>query len=112
MSAFEESPAPSRDPCAEKLHPRAIEGLRLFNAGEYFEAHEALELAWRQERGPIRELYRGILQVGVAYYHILHNNYRGACKMLPLASLAGPLPDRAGASTSKNWRRDSQAVRS
>jgi len=38
------------------------------------------EMAWRQETGPIRELYRGILQVSVAYYHLLHKNYAGARK--------------------------------
>ncbi|HRQ33635.1 MAG TPA: DUF309 domain-containing protein, partial [Anaerolineales bacterium] len=57
------------------LHPSAIEGLRLFNNGKYFEAHEALETAWLEERGKIRDLYRGILQVGVAYLHITRGNY-------------------------------------
>jgi uncharacterized protein len=67
--------------CSTPLHPEALHGLHLFNAGEYFEAHEALETAWRDEHGPIRDLYRGILQVGVAYYHIQRGNYRGARKM-------------------------------
>ncbi len=60
-------------------------GLELFNRGEYFEAHEALELAWRAEHEPVRELYRGILQVGVGYYHIQRGNYRGAVKLLQRA---------------------------
>jgi uncharacterized protein len=67
--------------CRGPLHPEALHGLHLFNAGEYFEAHEALEIAWRDEQGPVRDLYRGILQVGVAYYHIQRGNYRGARKM-------------------------------
>lgn len=67
--------------CQGQLHPEALHGLRLFNAGAYFEAHEALENAWRDEPGPIRDLYRGILQVGVAYYHIQRGNYAGARKM-------------------------------
>ncbi len=67
--------------CDGPLHPSALVGLHLFNAGEYFEAHEALETAWRDETGPIRELYRGILQVGVAYYHIQRGNWLGARKM-------------------------------
>ena len=29
-----------------------------------------------------RDLYRGILQVGIAYYQIERGNYRGALKML------------------------------
>ena len=57
-------------------------GVALFNQGDYFAAHEALEDAWRAEREPIRDLYRGILQVGVAYYHLLNGNYIGARKML------------------------------
>ncbi len=72
-----------------------MRGLELFNRGEYFEAHEALELAWREERGPVRELYRGILQVAVAYYHILRGNYRGAQKMfLRSRTWLAPFPDR------------------
>ncbi len=68
-----------------ELHPQARIGIELFNKGEYFEAHEALELAWRDETGPTREFYRGILQIGVAYYHILKGNYRGAVKMFDRA---------------------------
>jgi len=77
-----EYPAGSGDvDCQRHLPPAAIAGLELFNAGRYFEAHEELESAWRVEKGPIRELYRGILQVGVGYYHVQRGNYRGALKM-------------------------------
>jgi predicted metal-dependent hydrolase len=67
--------------CQASLHPQAAEGIRLFNAGKYFEAHEALEIAWLEERGRIRDLYRGMLQVGVAYLHITRGNYEGAIKV-------------------------------
>ena len=67
--------------CQEAIHPMAIKGISLFNAQKYFEAHEYLELAWRAEKRPIRELYRGILQVATAYYHIMRGNYNGAVKM-------------------------------
>lgn len=63
------------------LDPRAIKGIQLFNQKKFFAAHEELELAWRDEQGAIRDLYRGILQVGVAYYHIQHRNFTGAQKM-------------------------------
>lgn len=63
------------------LHPKAIEGIELFNAGQYFEAHEALEAAWRAETEPVRDLYRGILQAGVTYLHIKRRNYDGAIKV-------------------------------
>ncbi len=67
--------------CQATLPPDVIKGLELFNSGRYFEAHEELESAWRAEKGPIRDLYRGILQVGVGYYHIQRGNNRGALKM-------------------------------
>ncbi|MGE5249321.1 MAG: DUF309 domain-containing protein [Bacteroidota bacterium] len=67
--------------CEGTLHPAAAEGIRLFNRGEYFEAHEALEAAWRAEVGPVRDLYRGILQIAVAYLHVTRNNYAGAIKV-------------------------------
>jgi hypothetical protein len=67
--------------CEGELHPLAVKGIHFFNAGDYFMAHEELELAWREERGAVRDVYRGILQVGLGYYHILRLNYRGAVKM-------------------------------
>jgi uncharacterized protein len=69
------------DPCHAPLHPRAVVGLSLFNAGEYFEAHEALEDAWNAEKGRVRDLYRGILQIAVVYLHITRRNYNGAIKV-------------------------------
>jgi uncharacterized protein len=67
--------------CQGELPEQVQSGLELFNEGEYFEAHEVLEAAWRAEPGPVRELYRGILQISVAYYHLLRGNYPGAVKM-------------------------------
>jgi uncharacterized protein len=67
--------------CNGTLHPRACEGLILFNEGKYFEAHEELESAWRDERGKVRELYQGILEAGVTYLHITRGNYAGAVKV-------------------------------
>lgn len=71
--------------CGEPLPPEALEGLRLFNAGEYYQQHDAFEALWMQETGPVRDLYRAILQVGVAYYQIERGNRRGALKMLQRA---------------------------
>ncbi len=67
--------------CDGVLHPKAIDGIRLFNEGKFFEAHEELEVAWRDETGPIRDLYRGILQVAVTCLHISRGNYDGAVKV-------------------------------
>jgi predicted metal-dependent hydrolase len=73
--------APGASDCHEPLHPKAIQGMELMNNGHYFEAHEALEAAWREETGPVRDLYRGILQVAVVYLHVTHANHPGAIKV-------------------------------
>lgn len=67
--------------CTGSIHPQAKKGLQLFNTGEYFEAHEALEDAWSAEEGTARNLYRGILQTAVVYLHITRGNYMGAVKV-------------------------------
>ena len=67
--------------CDGTLHPRARAGLVLFNQGHYFEAHEELEAAWKDEKGKVRELYQGILEAGVTYLHITRGNYAGARKV-------------------------------
>jgi rubrerythrin len=67
--------------CDGVLHPKAIAGLKLFNQKKFFETHEELEDAWRDETGEIRKLYQGILQIAVAYLHITRGNYPGALKV-------------------------------
>jgi uncharacterized protein len=65
----------------EPLSELARRGIEELNHGEYFEQHESLEAAWMAETRPIRELYQGILQVGVAFLQIERNNWAGAVKM-------------------------------
>lgn len=82
------------DTCAEPLAPLALEGIVLFNGGHYYKCHDALEEAWIQDKTPGRDLYRGILQYGIALYQIERGNFRGAVKMLlRLRQWLDPLPD-------------------
>ena len=67
--------------CEGDLHSEALRGFELFDAREYWHAHEALEEAWLEEPGPIRHLYQGILQAGVVYLHVQRQNYRGVVKV-------------------------------
>ena len=60
----------------------ARQGIEMFNNGHYYECHDFLEEAWMADESAGRDLYRGILQVGIAYYQIERGNYRGALKML------------------------------
>ncbi len=88
-------PHPAPDDCQGGLHPQAVRGLELFNARQYWRAHEALEEAWKAETGEIRHMYRGILQVGVAYLHVERRNYAGALKLYHRSRRwLDPFPDR------------------
>jgi predicted metal-dependent hydrolase len=71
----------TKDECAERPPPLVWKGIEQFNRGEFFEQHETLEAAWRAESRPVRELYQGILQIGVACYQIERGNLPGSLKM-------------------------------
>lgn len=98
--------------CGELLPPLALAGLEQFNAGEYYRQHDLFEELWMQTEGPVRDLYRAILQVGVAYYQIERGNARGALKML-LRSLQwlAVLPDVCQGVDVRGLREDSARVR-
>jgi uncharacterized protein len=53
-------------------------GIELFNAGSYWEAHEAWEEAWMQDRhGPDSGFYKGLIQVAAGCLHYTRHNRRG-----------------------------------
>jgi predicted metal-dependent hydrolase len=82
-----------RETCQQPLSQKAVEGLEEFNRGEFYEAHEYLEEAWMADESLGRNLYRGVLQVAVAYYHILQGNHNGAAKLfLRVRQWIDPLP--------------------
>jgi uncharacterized protein len=69
--------------CAEAAPLQLQQAIEEFNAGEFFEQHETLELLWRATPGSVRHLYEGILQVGVGFHHLFVNrNYHGAAVKL------------------------------
>ena len=74
--------AAAADRPERKLPEEVLKGIEEFNRGEFFEAHEYLEDAWRAETGHIRYLYQGILQVGVGFYHQQNGNWPGAVSLL------------------------------
>ena len=73
---------PARARCDEPAPPELIHGIEQFNAGEFFEQHETLELLWRDTRTPVRDLYHGILQIGVGFHHWRNGNFHGASTLL------------------------------
>ena len=69
--------------CAEPAPAEVVKAIHEFNAGEFFEQHETLELLWRATPGEIRHLYEGILQIGVGMHHLFKNhNFHGAAVKL------------------------------
>lgn len=57
------------------------EGIRFFNACEFFEAHETWEELWTEYRGPARRYFQGLIQAAVALHHFGNGNIRGAKKV-------------------------------
>ena len=54
-------------------------GVELFNAGQYWEAHEAWEGAWMPHRHePEGDFYKGLVQVAAGFYHYHRRNRNGA----------------------------------
>jgi predicted metal-dependent hydrolase len=45
-----------------------VSGLELMRRGEYFEAHEQIELAWRDAPPGERDFLQGLVHVTVAWY--------------------------------------------
>ena len=73
--------------CGEAPPALLLEGIAQFNRGEFFEQHETLETLGRAEPRPIRRLYQGILQIGVAFHHLRRRNYHGTVYMLTRGSM-------------------------
>jgi predicted metal-dependent hydrolase len=73
---------PLRSRCDEPPPDPLRHAIAQFNAGEYFEQHETLELLWRDTRAPVRDLYHGILQIGVGLHHLRRGNFHGASVLL------------------------------
>ena len=78
---------------------RLARGRELFNAGLYFEAHEAWEDAWREEAGEARRTLHGLIQVAAGYHKATRQHQpRGCVRLLEegLSKLAGVSEESCG----------------
>lgn len=74
---------PARDCCDRAPTREMLYAFEQFNRGEYWHQHETLELVWRAETDTtIRNFYKGILQIGVGFFHLGNGNYNGVIKVL------------------------------
>lgn len=66
-------------------------GIRLFNAGEFYDAHEVWEDVWRESHGIEKTFLQGLIQAAVALHHQSTGNLVGACSLVERArrNLAG-----------------------
>ena len=54
-------------------------GIKLFNEGQFWEAHEAWESAWMPRRGTAdADFFKGLVQVAAGCYHYQRRNRHGA----------------------------------
>lgn len=54
-----------------------LEGIRLFNQGHYWHAHEQWEVCWLRSEEPDATFYKGIIQAAAALVHWQKGNLRG-----------------------------------
>jgi predicted metal-dependent hydrolase len=62
-----------------------LNGLARFNAGDFFDAHEEWERAWKGTSGRRSDFYQGLIQMAVALEHYRRLNAAGARKVFARA---------------------------
>ena len=60
-------------------------GIEHIRAGRYFEAHEELEIVWREAPAEERDFYQGLVHVAVAWYQAGRGNRVGTERQLDKA---------------------------
>ena len=63
-------------PGAAALDPRYLAWFERFNACEYYEAHEVLEVLWLRTHGGDREFFKGLIQIAGAFVHLRKQSER------------------------------------
>lgn len=61
---------------------RLAQGRAAFNRGEYFQAHELWEEAWRELDGVQRTVVQGLIQIAAGLHHLQQQRPRPAAELL------------------------------
>ncbi|MDK9719387.1 MAG: DUF309 domain-containing protein [Trichlorobacter sp.] len=68
--------------CHDSPSGQLLLGIRQFNAAQWYQCHETLELLWMVASGDLRHLYQGIIQLAIAMHHWRNGNFNGAISLL------------------------------
>jgi hypothetical protein len=73
----------------------AAGAVALYNAGRFWEAHEALEVVWRATPAPARAFWQGLILAAAAMLHRERGNRHGLVTQggLAIRKLEPPAPD-------------------
>jgi hypothetical protein len=73
-----------RDAYLEAQTPEALLqlGIDLYNAGHYWNAHEAWEQVWLDSERELRGFYQGLIQITAAFVHVTREEFPGAIRLL------------------------------
>ncbi len=69
------------------MDERFYEGIREFNEGRFFEAHDILEDLWHGYREPDRVFLQALIHSAVGFYHLENDNFKGAWSQFSKACL-------------------------
>lgn len=58
-----------------------LRGVKAFNAGRFFLAHEIWEDVWRDSLPPAKDYYQALIQAAIAFYHLQRGNFVGARRL-------------------------------
>jgi hypothetical protein len=88
------------------------EGLELLRRGEWFAAHEELELAWRAAEPAERDFFQGLVHVAVAWYQARRGRRVGCERQLAKAARRlGPFaPEHRGVDVAATLARVDEAA--
>jgi hypothetical protein len=87
--------------------PRYIKGLELFNAREFFDAHETWEELWHATQGEPRDFLQGLIQAATALHHFQNGNLKGARLLYQsFCELLAPYPKRFMGTDVKKFKND------
>lgn len=67
------------------LRSSLVAGIALFNAHQFWHAHEAWEVPWLEASGDLRQFLQGLIQLAAAYHHVQRGTYRGGVRLFDAA---------------------------